>query len=117
MSEGYRYHLPQSSLNETLVGLDEALTAHYAAHPTCPEDVQSAQLFMRAALVDGDQMMFNQLRALTGLAYKHGLQQVHEQTLLLALQEARRTLAMGDVFIPGADERQDLVSPPDGGPH
>jgi hypothetical protein len=44
MSDMYRYHRPQVSLTEALVGLGEALVAYFAVRPPCPDDVQTALL-------------------------------------------------------------------------
>jgi hypothetical protein len=116
MSDDYRYHRPQVGLTEALVGLGEALAAYFAVRPPCPDDVQTALLLTPAALGGGErEEAFNQLHRLTLLAYQHNVSRGQEERLASCLQEARRTLAMGDVFIAGVDYRQDLVEPTGGG--
>jgi hypothetical protein len=116
MSDDYRYHRPQVGLTEALVGLGEALAAYFAVRPPCPDDVQTALLLTPAALCGGErEEAFNQLHRLTLLAYQHNVSPGQEERLASCLQEARRTLAMGDVFIAGVDYRQDLVEPTGGG--
>jgi len=118
MTDDYRYHRPQVSLTAALVGLSEALTAYFAVRPPCPADVQTALLLTPRALGGEErEEVFNQLHRLTLLAYQHTLELSQEKRLTSCMQEARRTLAMGDVFIAGVDYRQDFVDPPEGGKH
>ena len=118
VSADYPYHRSPVNLMVALVDLNEALAAYFAVHPPCPGDVQTAMLLTPRALGGEErEEVFNQLHRLTLLAYQHHLELSQEERLAFCLQEARRTLAMGDVFIAGVDYRQDLVNPPDGGKH
>ena len=109
-TENYPYHRPQIGLTAALVVLSTALQDYYVRHPPCPGDVQTALLLTPRATICGErEETFNHLQLLTELAYSYGLGSAQEEQLAFCLQQARRTLLLGDVFIEGVDYTPDLV--------
>lgn len=111
MSANYPYHRPKIGLTAALSGLNEAMTAYFGAHGPCPDDVQTAMLLTPRALTGPErEEVFNQLHLLTRLAYQHHLDRAQQARLVFSLQEARRALLLGDVFIEGVDYTQDRLA-------
>jgi hypothetical protein len=110
MSENYPYYKPQIGLTEATRGLNEAMSVYFGKHGPCPDDVQTAMLLTPRALTGHErEEVFNQLHLLTSLAYHYHLELAQQEQLQFSLQEARRTLLLGDIFLEGIDYTQDRI--------
>lgn len=118
MSEHYPYYRPQIGLTEATRGLNDAMAAYFGEHGPCPDDVQTAMLMTPRALTGPErEEVFNHLHLLTSLAYRYQLEQAHLEQLRSSLQEARRTLLLGDIFLEGVDYAQDRIGHAGAGGH